>query len=331
MLTRQSLNIKKDTEDLGNKEAFMLKRTLTGAVILLITIGFVLLKQFNNLFFDAFALIVMCCSLYETINAYKKAGKKPHTALLFLAPLFIYVGLLFSRRLYAGIDVRVIFGSIISLIIVAVIMLMAFLTLDIMLAAKSRKLSGEMPEEELVKIDAFSSSKVSMQILAYPILPLSFFLLLNNLSYQLSFLGIILTFAVAMMTDTFAYLFGRAWGKRKFIPEVSPKKTIAGVVGGFVGGVIGSALVFVFFYFTPYFDILNNVDLFSAITAVALIGILGSYITQLGDLIASSLKRKVGIKDYANIFPGHGGFMDRFDGQMFVAFLSFIVLVLFFV
>ena len=59
MLILQSLNIKKDTEDLENKEAFMLKRTLTGLVILLITTGFVLLKQFNALFFDAFALIVI--------------------------------------------------------------------------------------------------------------------------------------------------------------------------------------------------------------------------------------------------------------------------------
>ena len=61
------------------------------------------------------------------------------------------------------------------------------------------------------------------------------------------------------------------------------------------------------------------------------IGIFGAYITQLGDLIASALKRKVDLKDYSNIFPGHGGFMDRVDGQMFVSVLTYLILLFFFV
>ena len=68
-----------------------------------------------------------------------------------------------------------------------------------------------------------------------------------------------------------------------------------------------------------------------SITAFAIIGFVGSYANQLGDLIASAYKRKAGIKDFSNIFPGHGGFMDRVDGMMFVSVVIYITLTLLFV
>lgn len=308
----------------------MLKRTITGLIILIITAGFVLLKQFSPLFFDTFALIIIFGSIFEVIKAYKKGNNEPYSLLLYLSPVISFVGILVARKLYAGIDSRIILSSFLVLFLTAIIVLMLSLTFDILTAAKNRK-QQESSQESQPFIDAFKKTKITMQILAYPVLPLMFLILINSLSYQLGFLGLVLTFAVAMMTDTFAYLFGRMFGKRKFIPEVSPKKTIAGVIGGFVGGIIAAGLVFVIFYFTNYFDILNNVSLIASISSLAIVGLFGAYITQLGDLIASSLKRKVDLKDYSNIFPGHGGFMDRVDGQMFVAVLSFIILALTFV
>lgn len=307
----------------------MLKRTLTGAVILLITAAFILLKQFSALFFDAFVLIVAYASLFEVIKAYKIANKKPHTLALAFVPALIWISFSASRKMFAGMPSKVIFGGIIGAIIVAAFALMLFLTIDIIKAKINRK--EEISEEDLTDNFAFESSKISMQIIAYPLLPISFFFALNSLPYDLSYIGIILTFAIAMMTDTFAYLFGKFFGKTKFIPEVSPKKTVAGVVGGFVGGLIAAAAVFAFAYFSPYFALFRQIELLNSIGAFAIIAIFGSYINQLGDLIASSLKRKVGLKDYSNIFPGHGGFMDRVDGQMFVAVWVLLVLVFFFV
>ena len=311
----------------------MLKRTLTGAVILLFTAAFVALKQFSSLIFDVFALILTYASMFEVLGAYKKAGKNPHTALLGIVPAFVFAGFYASRKIFAGSEIRMLFGGMFCLMFVAAIMLIAFLTLDIIIASKTRKVNLKNGEIELSENGncAFDGTKYSMQILAYPILPLSFFFLLNSLPYEISYLGIILTFAISMMTDTFAYLFGRFFGKRKFIPEISPKKTIAGVFGGFVGGIIAAALVFVFFYFAPYFNLINSSNIGLSIAAFAIIAILGSYINQLGDLIASALKRKVGIKDYSNVFPGHGGFMDRVDGQMFVGLFVSLMMILFFV
>ena len=67
----------------------------------------------------------------------------------------------------------------------------------------------------------------------------------------------------------------------------------------------------------------------NAILLFTSIGLLGTFITQFGDLVASAVKRKTGIKDFGSIFPGHGGVMDRVDGAMFNAFLVFVVFALF--
>ena len=255
----------------------MLKRTLTGAVILLVTALFIFLKQFSALFFDAFVLIIAYASLFEVIGAYKKAGKKPHTITLGVVPAIVFTGFIIARRYHAGIPSKIAFGGIFAMMFVAVFMLILWLTFDILIAAENRK---KQQVEEISNVDAFERTKISMQIFAYPLIPIMFFFALNNLPYDFAYIGIILTFAVAMMTDTFAYLFGRFFGKKKFIPEISPKKTIAGVVGGFVGGIIAAALVFVFAYFSPYFEVFKQAKLSVSILSFALIGVFGSYITH---------------------------------------------------
>ena len=88
---------------------------------------------------------------------------------------------------------------------------------------------------------------------------------------------------------------------------------------------------FFIFYYTNLFPSIKNFEKGTVITAFLLLAVIGSYANQLGDLIASALKRKTGIKDYSNIFPGHGGFMDRVDGLMFVSIVVYILLSLFFV
>ena len=65
------------------------------------------------------------------------------------------------------------------------------------------------------------------------------------------------------------------------------------------------------------------------IATFVLLGVFGTFLTQFGDLVASAFKRKVGIKDFGNIFPGHGGFMDRVDGLMFTAALVYVLFALF--
>ena len=122
---------------------------------------------------------------------------------------------------------------------------------------------------------------------------------------------ILLVFIGAWVTDGAAYFVGRALGKHKLIPDVSPKKTIEGAVGGSIFCAISFVLFgFVAGKFTP-----SSANIIEMLIA----GLIISVISQFGDLIASLIKRHYGIKDYGKIFPGHGGVMDRFDSIIAIA------------
>lgn len=130
-----------------------------------------------------------------------------------------------------------------------------------------------------------------------------------------------LIFIGSWLADTSAYYAGRYLGKRKLSPKLSPKKTIEGSIGGFVGSTLGCGI----------FGIIVSVYIPEvAIIHYFIIGALCGIMGQFGDLVASSVKRYVGIKDYSNLIPGHGGILDRFDSILFNAtvvfyYLTFIV------
>jgi len=110
---------------------------------------------------------------------------------------------------------------------------------------------------------------------------------------------------VVVVTDTFGYFGGRLIGGPKFFASISPNKTWAGIVSGWLGAIICTYLfmeqkVFINFMFGA-----RNLFLFAIIL---------SFCSQIGDIFESFIKRKCNVKDSSNIIPGHGGFMDRFDG-----------------
>ena len=128
------------------------------------------------------------------------------------------------------------------------------------------------------------------------------------------------TLVIAWATDIFAYLVGKFLGKHKFT-KISPNKTIEGTIGGTVGAII-SILV--------YTLILNKfLGMQYLYLQMAVIGLALSLISQIGDLIASSIKRLVDVKDYGNLIPGHGGMLDRIDSLLFIspfAYMIFMIL-----
>ena len=128
--------------------------------------------------------------------------------------------------------------------------------------------------------------------------------------YYICFLG-------AWITDIFAYFCGRAFGKHKLIPDVSPKKTVEGSIGGTVFCI----LVMVIFGFVVE-KLVSEISANLLIFAVA--GILIAVVSQIGDLSMSVIKRKYGVKDYGFIFPGHGGVLDRFDSVIAVSALLMV-------
>ena len=116
------------------------------------------------------------------------------------------------------------------------------------------------------------------------------------------------------VSDVFAYLTGVAFGKHKIVPHISPKKSWEGCIGGAffcaVGVMLYSCLII-----HRVDNIEMNIIAFGCLTFF--MGLLVSVMSQLGDWFASVIKRHVGIKDYGNIFPGHGGMLDRFDSAFF--------------
>jgi len=117
---------------------------------------------------------------------------------------------------------------------------------------------------------------------------------------------------VPILTDTFAFLVGKYFGKRKIAPTISPKKTVAGTIGGSILGTI----IPVIFYIHFIGD--KGIALYIVTFILSLVG-------QLGDLLFSKIKRENGIKDFSDLIPGHGGILDRFDSTIFVI-LAYIIL-----
>lgn len=122
---------------------------------------------------------------------------------------------------------------------------------------------------------------------------------------------ILIPLVAAFTSDAFALFAGMAFGKHKLAPELSPKKTVEGAVGGLAGAVVCCVLYGVVMHqaFALPVSYLN----------FAIYGALGSAVSQLGDLSFSYIKRQYGLKDFGNIFPGHGGVLDRFDSVIFCA------------
>lgn len=164
-------------------------------------------------------------------------------------------------------------------------------------------------------------------------------LLFNGLRF------IIYMILITICTDIFALVFGMNFGKHKMCPTISPKKTWEGAIGGTVVAVIVGSLFAIFYqYFGHYFVVGADVKpirffegVFDAekmktvglVFFIIFLSIMISISSQIGDLICSKFKRTYGIKDFSQVFPGHGGVLDRFDSTLFasIVFLCFLTIV----
>jgi len=138
----------------------------------------------------------------------------------------------------------------------------------------------------------------------YPCLPFALIIMLNqNDEYRMLLL---VTGILVLCFDTGSYFVGKLFGKHKILPQISPGKTWE----GFFGGVIYVILIL--------YIILSILKKDLSLAYILLLSLTLSIFALSGDLFESYLKRKAGIKDSGSILPGHGGFLDRFDGIMFV-------------
>ncbi len=139
---------------------------------------------------------------------------------------------------------------------------------------------------------------------------------LGNFYVWLVFLG-------AFMTDSAAYFTGTFLGKHKLCPKISPNKTIEGAIGGVLGGGLSFVIygIIINAFFSQFLDGKSI-----SIILIFILGLMVSVVSQIGDLVASYIKREYEIKDYGSLFPGHGGMLDRCDSIILVAPVIFLFL-----
>ncbi len=266
----------------------MVKRILTASVLIACMVGIFFLRELSVIVFDALIFLVMLGAMYEFAQAFKKAEIK-----VSLACLLIYA-ILFGAGFYVlGLE-----GVLYALIIATLVALITFTF------SKEQKVSD------------LAGTLLAM---IYPSLCLYFALEINHM--QNGLLLILLVIVVATFTDTFAYFVGSAIKGKKLCPTISPKKTISGAIGGLLGGIIGAVLIYFLFEVWKVFGVSGGILGFAQDTVIWIyvaLGFIGAIFDEVGDLASSQIKRKAGIKDFGNIFPGHGGIMDRIDGLSFV-------------
>lgn len=120
---------------------------------------------------------------------------------------------------------------------------------------------------------------------------------------------VLLAVFIVWSTDMGAYFVGRSFGRHKLAPTISPNKTIEGSIGGILAAVVISVIMIVAFK--------NQLPAIGLVKMIVF-AVIFSIVSQLGDLVESSIKRQYGVKDSGKILPGHGGILDRFDSLIFV-------------
>lgn len=274
--------VKQEEAPKSDKKGNMLVRIITAIVSIAIFVPVCIFS--NTIVFNIFISLLSVVGCFEIA---KCLGLQKNLALTI--PVYIVaMGLPILRHFQAGNRTFYAFAMI------SLFAILLYTLAYVMLRKNKDKLTNILPFFALITyvIGCFSS------ILAIRRSP-------NGASvYLLVFLG-------AWICDTFAYFTGVLIGKHKLIPEISPKKTIEGSIGGIIFTIIG---------FIVYGLIMNSFfEAQLSYVYLAILGLVLSVVSQMGDLIASAIKRQYFIKDFGNIFPGHGGVLDRFDSVMLSA------------
>ena len=241
-------------------------------------------------FLWAAALIIAVMGIHEFCNGWENLGVHPSKPVC-----YVMTGLLFSGVFITG-AFSANAASISS--VPAYFNNMMLMTIWLFLAAAAGMIYGwKINERGPYDAIATVAAMVYIPFFTYHMV------LIDMTKYSL-FIWIVVI--AAFGSDIFAYFTGFFLGKHKMAPNLSPKKTIEGAIGGLAGSSLLSWL-FGFIFMKEM-----------ALVCLVL-GLVGGAAGMAGDLTASMFKRKMGIKDYGTLIPGHGGIMDRFDSVIFVA------------
>lgn len=298
----------------------MKKRVITGLILLAVLIPIFTIEVLLPLCLIVIVVFTITGS-YEMLKMFNKKEDipKPFMIIIMFLTIVFYLALVFASKI---IDVEIIKEYFYVVDLSAFLLFSGLLLLT--LVTFMPKHNSLLLSSAFITIFYVGLSFASMTILR-----------LIGVRF------IIYLFLITIMTDMFAYFIGTKFGKRQLAPSISPKKSVEGAIAGSIAGTIFASLFALFFDIYP--KSLNPDNLQTIFTGVSQFGnlsrgmqalvvvpvtFLATVVSQIGDLVASKFKRNYEIKDFGNIFPGHGGVIDRFDSAMFTSIFLILLLTL---
>ena len=274
----------------------MAKRVGTAVVFTIVILAGILLQGWALRLLLLFAMLVSVSELYR---AFRHLGAKP---VCWVG--YVYCALaVAAQSMYSQLD-HAMFQEISPPMLALVLSLVLAMTVIV--------LRGKV---------AFDSLATTVFPMLYPGLFFSLMIALQDLDTRYaSTIALILMFFIASVNDVFALLIGVRFGRHRLSPEISPKKSIEGSIAGLVASVLFAVFVPAAFSLlaSAWPEIVNPTGVvLPPLWSFAVLGLVAGALSQVGDLVASLIKRHCGIKDFGTIFPGHGGMMDRMDGILF--------------
>lgn len=269
-----------------NSEAgSMTKRILASAIFLPCL---VIIARRGGFYYLALVDIMILVGLWEFYRMMEAKGLKPYKGIGILSGLALSWYIFFQQGIYANFFLSIVF-------------------LVVMVMELMRKERGLAVYHISVTIfGVFYVAWLGSHLVLLRELPH-----LKGLDYSMGFSFVVVIFVVTWCYDTGAYVIGRAIGRHKIFPDISPGKTVEGVLGGLVFSLAGILIARPII--ADYLTLVQSVGL----------AMIASVIGQLGDLVESMIKRDVKIKDSSDTIPGHGGVLDRFDSLLFTSPLMY--------
>ncbi len=265
----------------------MTSRILTGLTLLILLL---LAIYFSGWVFAILWIACVCLALFEMFRALKNAGHRLLVWPTWSALLIAIPGFLLLTEL----------GSL--LLLVLLVALTLFVVSALIMFRKDSTL------EDLCM------SVLPLFAIVIPAMSLLGMTRIETIGVQRVFIS--MAFFIPVAGDSAAFFVGSNYGKTKLLEAVSPKKTVEGAIAGLLGSILIACLIYVIG--------LNFKLVLPSFLHFVLLGFLGGIAGQIGDLFASFVKRHCKIKDYGQIFPGHGGMMDRLDSVLFCGTLVYL-------
>lgn len=257
----------------------LVTRTITGIVLVLIILSAILASEYS---YAVMFMAILTIGLIELSNFYKKSEIQPNKWLSFLTSIALF-----------GISFFVAKGIIEPKYFLAILPMFLLILISELYRKKPKPL-------ENIALTIFS-----IVYLALPLSMVSFLVfpaIISGVNYSPKFL--IALFVIIWTYDSGAYLFGVTLGKHRLFERISPKKSWEGAIGGTITAVIAAIVIS---GYVPEIQ-MNHWIAISILTVIS---------STFGDLTESMFKRYFGVKDSGQIFPGHGGVLDRFDSLLF--------------